>query len=243
MGNRITITGVAKAANVSTATVSRYLNSSATVSEETAERIRETIDRLGYIPSLVGKTLKENRSIILGVVIPSLVPQSYSWAVDSLQRACRTCGYASMIMTTDYDLKNERHALETLVSRGVDGLLLNLSSSYLDEHLEWLQQHQLPFVFLFNEHEHNSHPYVAAENRAAMREIVNKLICLGHHRIALFAGDYQKAHRYELRALGYREAMQKAGLSDHQYECELPLSLEGTAIALDRLLNEDSPPT
>lgn len=68
MGNRITITGVAKAANVSTATVSRYLNSSATVSEETAERIRETIDRLGYIPSLVGKTLKESKRSFHDVV-------------------------------------------------------------------------------------------------------------------------------------------------------------------------------
>lgn len=243
MNKRITITGVAKAANVSTATVSRYLNNSATVTEETAERIREAIDRLGYIPSLVGKTLKENRSRILGVVIPSLVPQSYSWAVDSLQRACRACGYASMIMTTDYDLENERHALETLVSRGVDGLLINLSSGHLDEHIKWLQQHQLPFVFLFNENEHNSHPYVAAENRAAMREMVNKLISLGHHRIVLFAGDYQKAHRYELRALGYREAMQKAGLGKHQYECELPLSLSGTAFALDGVLKDNAPPT
>lgn len=242
MHKRVTIAEVAAAA-VSTATVSRYLNGSATVSEDAARRIRETIDRLGYIPSLVGKTLKENRSRTLGVVIPSMVPQSYSWAVESLQRACRARGYAAMIMTTDYDPDDERLALETLISRGVDGLIINLSSAHLEGHLQWLQRHQLPFVLLFNEQEHSAYPYVAAENRAAMLELVGELVGLGHRRIALLAGDYQQAQRYALRATGYREAMQAAGLDAHRQELELPLSLEGTAEALDRLLASDTPPT
>lgn len=243
MKRRATIAQVAKEAGVSIATVSRHLNQTALVNDDTAERIRAAIEKLSYIPSFVGKSLKENRSRTIGVVIPSIIPQSYSWAVESLQRACRARGYAALVMTTAYEPADERLALETLIARGVDGLVVNLGSSHLEEHLALLERLEVPFVLLFNEEEHSQHPFVAAENRLAMQQLVEHVIALGHQRITLLAGDFKDAQRYALRAQGYREAMSAAGLAQHIDVKELPLSLNGSEALVTELLKTPQRPS
>ena len=243
MKRRATISQVAKKAGVSTATVSRYLNQTAQVSDDTAERIRSAIDRLSYIPSFAGRSLKENRSRTIGVVIPSIIPHSYSLAVESLQSACRERDYAALVMTTAYEPDSEHQALETLIARGVDGLIINLGSAHLDTHLAWLETLDVPFVLLFNEQEHSQHPFVAAENRLAMQQLVEYVTGLGHERITLLAGDFSSARRYALRAQGYREAMAAAGLKQHIKVHELPLSLDGTKALVSQILTEPRRPS
>src|SRR5690349_24871210 len=121
-----TLRDVAAAARVHPATASRALNPETRilVSEDTARRVTEAAERLGYRPNPVARSLRTRRSHTVGVLIPDLNNPLFPPIVRGLEDRLAAAGYVALIGNTDSDDERERMVFEQMRARHVDGLVL-----------------------------------------------------------------------------------------------------------------------
>ena len=122
----ITMHDVAREAGVSTKTVSRVINNDGYVSEETRQRVRSTIDHLGYRPNRAARNLASNRSGVIGLMIPDVSNPYFSEVVRGVQNAALKHGYNVLLFNTESKLDREREAYQFLEEHRVDGAIVNL---------------------------------------------------------------------------------------------------------------------
>ncbi|MBD5128495.1 MAG: LacI family transcriptional regulator [Ruminococcaceae bacterium] len=120
----ITIKDVAKAANVSVATVSRVLNNKNNVSEEAVQAVNRAVEELGYSPNFLGRDLRKSETKRILAIIGSTEQSFYSDVLRGMQDAAFVDGYDILIATTRNDPEHEMHLLGMLFSRAVDGVVL-----------------------------------------------------------------------------------------------------------------------
>ncbi len=118
-----TIKDVAKKAFVSVATVSRVLNNTGYVHEDTKQKINEAIKELNYKPNQFARFLTGKKTGIIGVLIPDLKSSFYSEFVDGLEKACHSNGYKVMLASTNNSEILEKNYLEIFHDYNVDGLI------------------------------------------------------------------------------------------------------------------------
>jgi len=118
-----TLRDVATAAGVHPATASRALNPGTRllVSEETARRVSDAADRLGYRPNPVARSLRTRRSHTIGVLIPDLNNPLFPPMIRGIEDRLAEHGYVALIGNTDVDLAKERLVFEQMRARHVDG--------------------------------------------------------------------------------------------------------------------------
>ncbi len=120
----ITIKDVAKAANVSVATVSRVLNNKNNVSEEAVQAVNRAVEELGYSPNFLGRDLRKSETKRILALIASTEQSFYNDVLRGMQDAAYTQGYDILIATTRNSPEHEMHLLGMLFSRAVDGAVL-----------------------------------------------------------------------------------------------------------------------
>lgn len=118
-----TIKDVAKASGVSVATVSRVLNNSASVSEETAKLVNDAIKTLNYRPNFLGRNLRKCETNIILAVIPSTEHTYYSQVLHGMQSKASELGYDIVVSTSNSHYKTERRLLNMLTNRIVDAAI------------------------------------------------------------------------------------------------------------------------
>jgi LacI family transcriptional regulator len=123
-GRQVTMTDVADAAGVSTATVSRALSGTRPMSEELRGRVLETAEQLGYRVNLVGRTLRQRRSSTVGLIVPDLDNPFFSSLAQSLSRTFTTSGIELMVFSADSDLDIENRGVRSFLGRQVDALVV-----------------------------------------------------------------------------------------------------------------------
>jgi LacI family kdg operon repressor len=122
----ITISDVAKASGVSKTTISRYLNGKYEyMSQDTRKRIQTIIEELKYRPSNVAKTLKSNKSGLIGVIIADIASQFSSILLKGIGDVCKANGYQVMISNVDNDPEKEREYIQSLMDNRVEGIIVN----------------------------------------------------------------------------------------------------------------------
>ena len=123
---RITLKDVAAAAGVNVSTVSRALDPTSThgVSAVLTERIRAISFKLGYKLNVAAHSLKTNRTRTIGIVIPDIMDPIFPPIIRGIEDGLEPYDYISIVANTDNDVRRETKVLETLISRGVDGLIL-----------------------------------------------------------------------------------------------------------------------
>lgn len=140
-----TMNDIAKLANVSLATVSRVLNGSSAVKDETKALVMEWVRKLDYYPNYSAKTLAEKKSLIIALVIPDLFNPFFMEMIYHIERYVSQNGYSLLIANSDGNLERERAISNTLKARQVDGVLVGLVSQ--DSPLaEMLQKQTIPSV-------------------------------------------------------------------------------------------------
>jgi LacI family transcriptional regulator len=208
----VTIRDVARAAEVHPGTVSRALNpdTRALVNPETAERVIEAAERLGYRPNRIARGLKTSRSHTIGVLIPDITNPLFPPILRGIEDRLDDGGYTSLIVNTDNDPERERSVLDAMGARQVDGFIS--ATARLDrELLAELASRSTPLVLVNRSFEDARVPAVAVDDRRGVRLAVGHVIELGHTRIGHVAGpqNLSTGHR---RYLGFLEAMRSAGL-------------------------------
>lgn len=206
----VTIEDVARHTGYSTATVSRVFNNSAKVAPKTRHAIEAAMGELGYVPDHAARMLATSSSRSVGIVVPTIENTTFATSIMSLQQRLRESGYTLLISSAEYDLDLELEEVRTMVSRGVQGIVL-LGCIHHPELLELLRQRQIPHVVTWVLSDEL--PCVGFDNRLAGDHIASHLLDLGHVNIAVVASLSPTNDRAAARVAGVRDALARRRLS------------------------------
>lgn len=144
--NKATITDVANLAGVSKTTISRYLNGRFEfMSEQSRERIAQVIENLHYRPNSIARSLKSNKSRLLGVIISNISNPFSAVLIKSISDVSRKYNYKVIIANTDDDPKKEQEYIMSMLDQQVDGLILNTTGE-IDDLLRTISAEGTPIV-------------------------------------------------------------------------------------------------
>lgn len=207
----LNIHNVAALAGVSAATVSRAFNFPGKVAPATRDLIAQAARELGYHPNASARTLRTQRSRVLGVVLPTLLNPVFAECLQGIALAAAAGGYAIVPVMTRYEEEQEQQAVTQLLAANVDGMILVVSSPSHSRALQRLRGAGLPHVLAYNAHP--DHPCISVDGEAAAAEAVARLAALGHRRIAMVSGTLAASDRAQQRYRGYLRGMAAAGLA------------------------------
>lgn len=209
---RVRVQDVARIANVSTATVSRVINQPERVRPEVRERVRRSIEELRYTPDGAARALRSRRTRTIGVVIPTLSLGVFAEGVEAMQIRLAEYGYTLLIASSQYDTARERQEINTLIERGVDGLLL-VGNIHGAETYESIRSHQIPFLTTYISEAQEGVPAVGIDNEQAAREVTQHLIGLGHRVFGVIANLQSSNDRTLARLQGIQATLAAAGIA------------------------------
>jgi LacI family transcriptional regulator len=207
---------VARAAQVSQATVSYVLseNTAVAIPQETRSRVLEAARALGYTPNNAARTLRTRRTMTIGGVIPDITNPFYPWFERGIQDVADASGYSLITYNTDGDAGKERRALGSVREGRVDGIVL--MSFHLDtDDYRSLIDSGVSVVALSRRKRDLVEIGVdslAIDNVLAAQAAVEHLIDGGHRRIAMIAGLARTNPREE-RTQGFLQALTAYGLA------------------------------
>jgi LacI family transcriptional regulator len=243
MGARSDAKDVARLAGVSTATVSRALNSPAQVDPVTRQRVLDAAARLRYVPHGAARTLRSHRSKMIGAVVPSFDYALYARTTSALQRRLDERGYSLVLAEHHYDLAAELRVAGQLVQHGVDAFVF-VGLDHAPNLFALLEDYGRPYVLTWGVDPLEQHPSVGFDNRAATHAVTRHLLDLGHRRIGLLSAPVEGNDRARARGEGVRAALSEHGLALAP-ECVqyAAISLSAAQEAMARLLAVPEPPT
>lgn len=235
-----TIKDVAREAGVSVATVSRVLNESGPVREETRRRVWEVAASLRYVPNETARSLITRSTRTLGVVLPDLHGEFFSEVIRGIDQRAQRERY-HLLVSGSHNEREEIEAALRLMRRRVDGLVL-MSPDIDAAGLEANLPHDLPVVLLNCAIRATAVPTITIDNFGGATAMVRHLLGLGHRRIGFIggpAGNYDAAERLR----GYRETMRAAGLDPSAWEEAGDFTESGGHGGAVRLLERRERPT
>ena len=140
------ISMIAQLAEVSTATVSRYLNNGY-VSEQKRKRIQAVIEQTGYTPSSSAQTLRTGRNNLIGVIVPKISSESVSRMVDGITEVVNNAGYQVLLANTGNNTEREMEYLKTFRLNNVDGVIF-IGTLMTKKHLALMKSYKKPIVLM-----------------------------------------------------------------------------------------------
>jgi len=236
---RITIHDVARQAGVSVATVSKVINQRYGVAQQTSTKVQLVIDELGYESSLVARSLRNRTTNVIGILVSDIEPFSAE-LLKGAARAIRGTGYELVVYSAGGSTADhvgwESRALTRLSGTLIDGAVLVTPTVVA-------RSFGAPVVAVDPHTGREDVSTVDSDNERGAQLATEHLVELGHRRIALVGGR-RDLKSSQLRELGYRTALARAGLEvdpllirDGDYE------ETASSAAANELLDLDEPPT
>lgn len=239
-----TIRDVAKEASVSVATVSAVINNKPGVSDRARHKVMAAIQALDYRPNKFAQALSNNRSAMIGVLIPSIDNPFFPQVVKSLEDVFFANGYSTFICNTEGQLDKASRYCEKLLGGFVEGLIISLTWELTQPSiLKQIKKAKVPVVGMAGSRVVKDFDAVIPDDFQGAFDATAYLIKLGHRRIGFIAA--QNSRTSELRLEGYRKALEEHGLIVDEDLVALGKgysSLEGQKLAKN-LLDMDNRPT
>lgn len=208
-GKNFTIQDIANRANVSISTVSRVLNNTAPVAEETRQRVLSIITELGYKPNLFAQGLAGGQSRTIGVLTQLIGSPFYDVILRGILRGIDGSGYSPLFADGGWDVEKDQIALYMFMQRQVDGLIV-LNGHSPDEFLVEIAL-RIPMIIVGREIAELSEQCLPFDDLEAAYKATQYLIDAGHRRIAHITGlpNHQDANE---RRDGYIKALEQNGI-------------------------------
>jgi DNA-binding LacI/PurR family transcriptional regulator len=210
-----TLKDVAKKAGVAPSTVSRVINDSSRISEETKFKVRKIMDEIGYHPNINARNLVKQRSHNLGLVIPYSTEEAfadpfYSEILRGIGVLAHSKGFNLLLLTSNGEEEEKKTVLNAVRGKQIDGVLL-LRAKKEDELIDELTKINFPFVIVGRPEEKDKYYWVNNDNITASEKVVDYLIKNGHRKIAMIIGDDNYIMNND-RLEGYKRSFKKNGL-------------------------------
>ncbi len=239
-----TVKDVAELAGVSTATVSRVLNNSPRVAEDTRARVHQAIEQLNYRPNRLARHLRKLATQTVGVIIPDIQNHFFVSVVRGIEDIAFANHHVLLLCNTDDSPSREKTYIDILLAEEVAGVIICAADETIScKAVRALVDHQVPVVALDRELPDLSVDTVLTDNIEACRSATEYLITAGHKRIGLIAGpDYLAPGRE--RRQGYELALASYDLPlDPSIIKITDFTPEQARAAIKELLDERIPPT
>ncbi|WP_415919589.1 LacI family DNA-binding transcriptional regulator [Tateyamaria sp. SN6-1] len=234
---------VARRAGVSTATVSRCLNSPERVVEGTRTKVMQAIDDLGYTPNFGARVMAAKRTFTIGAIIPTMENAIFARGLQAFQEELHNQGYTLLVSSSSYRPEIEAEQVRSLVARGADGLLL-IGYARDAEIYEFLRQRTIPTLVAWAYRKDMQQACIGFDNRTSMQVLANKVIAMGHRDIAVISGTVEGNDRAEGRLQGIMDGLKDNGLDPSRTPViETPYEIENGAQAFEQLMQAPNRPT
>ncbi len=235
-----TIRDVAKLAGVAPITVSRAINNSGYITAETRQRVQEAIEKLGYVPNSLARSLRSRKTRMLALLLTDITNPFWTTVARGVEDAASDAGYSVILCNTDESETEQERYLRIILEKQVDGVLLVPVRDPVGPVCAIRAQH-MPVVVLDPRVPGNLETdVVRGDSEGGAYNLANLLISLGHRRIAILTGP-QGVSTAEDRVTGYRRALQDAGV-DWEMVLYGDFSLDsGYQLACQALQSEQRP--
>lgn len=206
----LNIYDVAQKAGVSTATVSRVINKSVHVRDETRQRVLAVLKELNYLPNANASSLTRKRTDLLALLVSDITNPFFTTVARGFEDKAAQHGFTVILCNTDENPEKEKEYVQRLLMRRIDGMAIAPTSKGI-RHLEMVKKRQVALVLLdriINGFEADS---VRGDSVGGAQRLVSHLIGLGHRRIAAVMGPFiisTSADRLE----GYKKALAEHGI-------------------------------
>ncbi len=211
MTGRVTISDVASAAGVSTASVSRVLNDKPDVTSDLRDRVLTTIERLGYRPNAVARGLRSRRSRTIGILTGDIDGIFTGPMMRGVEDAAATEGVGVFLCNSYGDVEREREHLRRLLDLQVDGVILMSGSGLRSRAAPALPLGHVPYVYLYQDTSDTTVPCIKADETGGARLAVDHLTSLGRRRIGFINGP-AAWHAPHERLEGFMQGLEAAGV-------------------------------
>jgi LacI family transcriptional regulator len=206
-----TMKQVAEQAGVSTTTVSHVINNTRVVSEDVRARVLAVIGQLRYVPSAVARSLKNDRTHTIGMMVPNNSNPYFAEVIRGIEDAAFKLGY-NIILCNSYDDPGKQVAyIRVLMEKRIDGLIL-VSSGTDAELARFLADDQIPVVLVDREISGVAADFIESDHEQGGYLGTRYLLELGHRAIACVSGPQELLTSRE-RVAGYQRALQEAGVA------------------------------
>jgi LacI family transcriptional regulator len=192
-------------------TVSRVINNSGYVSEATRARVEAAIEELGYIPNMLGPSLRFRQTNTLALVLVDITNPFWTVVARGVEDAAQEKHYNVILCNTDEDLKKQDQYLTMLLKRRIDGILF-VPADDRAESVNLIQKQKVDVVLLDRQIGNVDVDVVRGDSYGGAYQLAQHLIGLGHEHIAILAGP-QNIFTSTERVAGFRQAMTDASLT------------------------------
>ncbi len=206
---------IAERAGVSVGTVSRAFNDKPDIDEETKQKILDIADELHYRPNAYARSLRAKRTRTIGIIIPDISDPVFAEILLSANKTAKEQGYQtieSILANRGFDVEEEIQAIQTMIGKRIDGLLLQPEHEH-PRYIRELRNCPIPYVLMnrnirslqtsFVTHNHEQGAYLAISHLLERR-----------HREICFIVRYPRTSTVQSRINGCCKALREAGLSE-----------------------------
>ena len=179
---------VASKAGVSVATVSHVVNNTKPVSEKTKARIEAAIKELSYTPNFLAKSLKENRSKVIGLIIPDISNYYFTEIASIIEQRLNDAGYNMILCNSNENLELEIQHIQQLKAYMVSGMIIAPTTMDFD-YRKLVASQDYPIVFIDRKLSTLQGDSIIADGACAVEEAVSYLIKKGHKRIGFIGAN------------------------------------------------------
>lgn len=208
MRKYVTMRDIAERAGVSVNTVSRVLNNKPDISKETREKILKIAKELGYIKNVTASALRNRQTRIVGVILEDITNLFFAEVMKGIEAAARRHDYQLLLMNTGTDSKKQREAIQTLLERRVEGILITPTEDGLSD-LEKLASINVPFVIVGRHIERLQLDEIHSDEVKGGYLATKHLLSRGRKNILLI-NSVPENSAARMRQEGYRMALREA---------------------------------
>ncbi len=209
----VTIKDLAKKLHVSPATVSLALNDNPAINQETARKVKEAAQSMGYVRNQYARGLARRRSGSIALVLPDVENQYFASVIHHVANECKAAGYGMTIAITHDDAEEEWNILRRLCQEHTEAILLvpTTHPPKNSAYLHWLQECKVPVIFVTARYAEVEAPLAMCDLKRGMHAMTEYILSLGLTNTALLTGE-EGVETLDLRREGYMEALRAQGL-------------------------------
>lgn len=222
---KTTISDIAKLADVSKSTVSRYLNNGY-VSADTREKVEKVIKETGYQPNAFAQSLKSKTSNFIGVIVPRLDSYATAKTLMGIESALKENNYQMLIANTSQNIEREIESIYNLAKQKVAGIIF-LGTEITKEHEEVMEKIKIP-VIIIGQEDHKFNCIIHDDFNAAY-ELAKKVIDMGHKNIVYLGVTEKDIAVGVKRKEGFKKAVNE--------EKDLKVTYYTTSFAIEDAIN------
>lgn len=212
-GKAASIYDVARESGVSVFTVSAVVNKKSHVGKKLRERVEAAIRKLNYRPNLIARSLAKQRTHTIGMIVPDIANPFFPMVVRGAEDAAQKHGYNLLLCNSDDNVDKEASAIELLLSKRVDGILLTKAAGDLLPPLrQMIKEVNIPFVLVMRTYPKLTKDAVITDDYQGAYDAVCHLARAGRRRIGLVSGPL-KVSNAVARWQGFHDALKAQGLS------------------------------